>query len=132
MTHRTTLPTNEAVLAALADLRAEAQTTGRQPASLSLARRLGMANTTFRRHFPEIATELSTPPTPSGVTARTGRSEELREQVSTLRAENRDLRDHLELAIANIQRLTLDNHQLRESLEAATRITRIPQGRAAR
>jgi hypothetical protein len=33
--------------------------------------------------------------------------------------------EHLELAIANIQRLTLDNHHLRQQLHAATKITHI-------
>jgi hypothetical protein len=42
-----------------------------------------------------------------------------------LRTENCDLRDHLDLAIANIQRLTIDDCKLRENLEAARRITHL-------
>ncbi|MCA1705417.1 MAG: hypothetical protein LC808_20035, partial [Actinobacteria bacterium] len=40
-------------------------------------------------------------------------------------AARRELAEHLELAIANIQRLTLDNHHLRQQLHAATKITHI-------
>ena len=43
-----------------------------------------------------------------------------------LRGDNRDLAEHLELAIANIQRLTIDNQALREAREAARNVTRLP------
>jgi hypothetical protein len=39
--------------------------------------------------------------------------------------DNQNLAEHLELAIANIQRLTLENHQLRSALEAAHKVTRL-------
>jgi hypothetical protein len=43
-----------------------------------------------------------------------------------LRRDNHDLPEHLELAIANIQRLTIDNQALRQALEAARNVTRLP------
>jgi regulator of replication initiation timing len=39
--------------------------------------------------------------------------------------ENRDLKDHLDLAVANIQRLTLDNRRLRQALDCERKITAI-------
>jgi hypothetical protein len=38
---------------------------------------------------------------------------------------NHELAEHLELAVANIQRLTLENHRLRQQLETATKVTHI-------
>jgi hypothetical protein len=39
--------------------------------------------------------------------------------------ENKILANHLDLAVANIMRLTLEIHQLRRELEATSNITRI-------
>ena len=48
------------------------------------------------------------------------------EQKDTeLRRDNASLTEHLELAIANIHRLTLENHRLRQALETASKVTRI-------
>jgi hypothetical protein len=46
-------------------------------------------------------------------------------EATKLRQRNRDLQENLELAIAAIQRLTLDNHRLRQKLEAARAVTPI-------
>jgi hypothetical protein len=44
--------------------------TGRRPSVLALATRLGLANTTFRRNYPDICAELAAiARTPSGTTA---------------------------------------------------------------
>jgi hypothetical protein len=40
-----------------------------------------------------------------------------------LRRENRRLREHLDLAVANLQRLTLQNHRQWQALEAAAQVT---------
>jgi hypothetical protein len=74
------------------------------------ARQLGLANTTFRRNFPDIAADLArqaaerrqTPPP-------TSRYDQLQETSARLRQENRQLRGQLELAAAVIQRITLEN-----------------------
>ena len=123
---RPTIPARDEVLTALAQLQADAQNTGRQPAALALARRLGLANTTFRRNFPDIAAELAgqaaarqqTPPPPS-------RYDQLQQTSARLRQENRQLREQLELAAAVIQRITLENQRLRQELEAAGKVTPI-------
>jgi transposase-like protein len=96
---------------------------------LALARHLGLANTTFRRRFPDITTDLTQQqsPGPAGPGPGPGASrfEKIQRENAELRRARRELAEHLELAIANIQRLTLDNHHLRQQLHAATKITHI-------
>jgi hypothetical protein len=123
---RSEIPGRDQVLAALAQLRDEAAATGRQPAVLTLARSLGLANTTFRRNFPDIAAELNAeaaqrrhiPPPPSGY-------QQLQETSTRLRGENRQLRGQLEVAAGVIQRITMENDRLRQELEAAAKVTGI-------
>ena len=50
----------------------------------------------------------------------------LQHKNAELRGANTDLTEHLALAVANIQRLTLDNHLLREALETTQKVTRLP------
>jgi hypothetical protein len=125
------MPSREDVLAALGQLRIDAGSTGRRPSAISLARHFGLANTTFRRHFPDIAGQL-TAATTEGTPDHTdpGHLEVLRNDLARLRQHNRHLHDHLELAIANIQRLTTDNHHLRQHLEAAQGIRHLPNSKA--
>jgi hypothetical protein len=125
VTRRTALPSPEDVHLAIKQL---TETTGKPPTVLALAGHLGLANTTFRRHFPDLTADLTqrrsanpTGPDPAASTP----FQRLQHDNAHLRATNRALSQHLELAVANIQRLTLDNHQLRHQLEAATNITRI-------
>lgn len=123
---RPAIPSRDEVLTALAQLQADAENTGRQPAVLTLARQLGLANTTFRRNFPDIAAEFArqaaaqqqAPPPPS-------RYDQLQETSTRLRQENRQLREQVELAAAVIQRIALENQRLREQLEAAANVTAI-------
>jgi hypothetical protein len=56
VTRRTVLPSHDDVQLAIKRL---TETTGKPPTVLALARHLGLANTTFRRHFPDITTELT-------------------------------------------------------------------------
>lgn len=126
MTSRHPLPTGDAVRVALDQLRVDADTTGRRVSVLALARHLGMANTTLRRRFPAVCAELvankSTPPTG---TAAPNAYHKLVQDNAKLRRGNQHLAEHLELAIANLQRLTLDNHKLRQALEATRNVTRL-------
>jgi hypothetical protein len=46
----------------------------------------------------------------------------LKQQNATLRARNRELAEHLNLAIAEIQRLALESHQLRTELAARIQV----------
>jgi hypothetical protein len=126
VTRRTVLPSHDDVQLAIKHL---TETTGKPPSVLALARHFGLANTTFRRRFPDITTDLSQQRSPGpagrGFDDAASRFEELRRENAELRRVKLELTEHLELAIANIQRLTLDNHHLRQQLHAATNITHI-------
>jgi hypothetical protein len=134
MTARPPMPSQQAVRDALHDLRAEAETTGRHPSVLALAARVGLPNTTFRRSYPDICAELTAAPqrATSSTTAAATTYEKFAHAHARLRQDHNALKEHLELAIANIQRLTLDNHELRQALEATRNITRLPDRPARR
>ncbi|MFD4578077.1 hypothetical protein ACFWNK_37970 [Streptomyces sp. NPDC058417] len=97
-----------------------------KPSVLKLARQLGLSNTTFRRHFPDVARELGTlrsaPADPAdGPTAQ----DRLIARNAKLRRRNQELSSDLALAIAQIQQLALTNERLRAALEGASKITNI-------
>ncbi len=130
MTRKTALPSNDEVRAAKAELLAHSHTSGSRPTVIGLALRVGLTNPTFWRHFPDIAREVAdlgrtqpaSAPAPGGAASRLL---DLEKRNADLRRANQTLTQHLELAVANIQRLTLDNHQLRKELEAAAKVTRL-------
>jgi AcrR family transcriptional regulator len=129
VSRKVALPSEEQVRQALAELTTEATVTGRRPTVLGLARRLGLANATFWRHFPDIAEEVrstarSHRPVPTGPRAD-DRYDELQRKNVELRRTNTELSEHLALAVANIQRLALETHQLRQELEVAAKVTRL-------
>lgn len=137
MTRRVDAPSESRVRAALDELRQRAGDNGTQPSVLALASKFGMSNTTFRRHFPDIAQEVaalrSAPPTP-GAPSEPTRYDRLVARNSKLKRHNRELTETLTLAACHIQRITLENQKLREELEAATGVTRltpIPSRRSA-
>jgi hypothetical protein len=125
VTRRAALPSLVEVRTAITEL---TEAAGKPPTILALARHLGLANTTFRRNFPDTAAELSDqrsrlapPESPDGMS----RHDKLQRDNDKLRRDTHELTAHLELAIASIQRLALDNEQLRRTLEATGKITRI-------
>jgi AcrR family transcriptional regulator len=113
MNRNTDIPTPEQARRAQEKVLTEASDNGRRPSVLAVARQLGLSNTTFRRHFPDLADEISA--------AR--RAPDARN--AKLRRGNHQLREHLDLAVANIQRLTLTVHKLQTELEGASKVTRI-------
>lgn len=127
MTRKIDLPSQTDVLQALAEL--TAQTTGGPPSVVALARCLGLTNTTFWRHYPDIARDVAARrraaavPQPNDISSR--QPDELLAQNAELRRANRDLAAQLDLAIANIQRLSIENYRLRQDLEASANVTRI-------
>jgi hypothetical protein len=130
VTRRTELPSDEQVHRAKTELLAEAHAAGTRPTVIALARSLGLTNPTFWRHYPDIAREvagLARSPAPAAQSAATagGGLTDLKDRNAELRRANRRLTEHLELAVANIQRLTLDNHQLRRELEAAAKVVSV-------
>lgn len=131
MTARVQLPSDAKVRQALAEL--AAQPGAGQPTVLALARSLGLANGTFWRHFPEIAREVADQ---RRTAARLGRTTSVQElpadnnsvsELARLRRANRELTDQMEVAIAHLRQLTLENHTLREELEQSRKITRLPR-----
>jgi hypothetical protein len=69
--------------------------------------------------------QRSLPPSAHPDAAGATRFDQLKRENADLRRDNHELTEHLELAVANIQRLCLETHQLRQQLEAATNVTRI-------
>jgi AcrR family transcriptional regulator len=131
----TNLPTTEQARCARDRVLAQAVAAGRQPSVLAVARELGLSNTTFRRHFPDIASEIGTARrTPADTTGVDGLSphDKLIARNAKLRRDNRQLRDHLAIAVANIQRLALTNHRLHATLEAASGVARLDSRRSPR
>lgn len=129
MSRRADLPSRSTVQRALYELLDETSAEGVRPTVVSLARRLGLANTTFWRHFPDLANQIRenarTPSPASPTSAAALRMAELERRYAEAVRDNRNLRDNLDLAVANIQRLTLDNRQLRQALETQQKITTI-------
>lgn len=129
MNPSTGIPSPEQARRARDHVLAQAANEGRQPSVLAVARQLGMSNTTFRRHFPDIAKEIGDARRrpEAGTESETGHSshEKLVARNAKLRRNNRQLREHLQLAVANIQRLTLQVHRQQKALEAASQVTHI-------
>jgi hypothetical protein len=129
MTRRVDAPSEARVRAALEELRQRAGDNGTQPSALALARKFGMSNTTFRRRFPDIAQEITAlraTPTMPGAPDEPTRYDRLVARNAKLKRHNRELTETLTLAACHIQRITLENQKLREELEAATGVTRLP------
>jgi AraC-like DNA-binding protein len=114
----------------------ECHDNGKRPSVLALATRLGMSNTTFRRHFPEQAKEISGARSSTGsrtvAETRPSPHEILVARNARLRRANHTLTSNLRLAAAQIQRLGMENARLREALEASSNVTRIGQPGIAR
>lgn len=128
MTRRAALPTEAQVRKALAQLIGRCDENGTRPSVLALAHQFGLSNTTFRRNFPELVTEIGTARTTPPADDRPdsiSRYDKLVARNAKLRRANRDLDDHLTLAAAHIKRLTLENHRLTRQLEAARQVTKI-------
>jgi hypothetical protein len=99
---------------------------------LALAGRLGLANSTFRRNFPDVVAELAATPRPAAATAAAATAAAdafaaLQADTARLRGAHRDMAEHLDLAVAAIQRLSIDNDRLRAALDVAQHVTRLPR-----
>ncbi len=121
------LPHEAQVLTAAKELLQQADETGAAPSVLALARRFGLSNTTFRRHYPDVAQQIGdarrTPTPANAVRAGTSRYDALVAREAKLHRANASLTDNLKLAAAHIHRLSLENHRLRRELEDATKVT---------
>ena len=111
------------------------EATGKAPSTLAVANQLGLANTTFRRQFPDIAATLTrnrSAQRGSQSAPQSAPYETLKQHNAKLRREIAELTEQLDLAIANIQRLTLENHRLRQERDEASRVTPITEARRRR
>lgn len=131
MTRPAGIPAEERVQHVLDQYLTECRDNGKRPSVLALASRLGLSNTTFRRHFPQHAKEISgtrfRPGHPDEADTQPGPYEILAARNARLRRANRTLTGNLKLAAAQIQRLGTENARLREALEASSNITHIGQ-----
>jgi transposase-like protein len=129
MTPPADMPSESRVRQAFTQLVEHARHNGHRPSVLALARQFDLSNTTFRRHYPDIVKELVQIRRAPAIehTDSPAATEHARviARNAKLRRDNRQLRQHLDLAAANIARLAIDNHVLRQQLEQAHRITNI-------
>lgn len=116
-------PDRASVETRLAELRIRAAERGRTVSVLAMARQFGMANTTFRRLYPEVVQDIQAHHHSDPASAEPDNTAQ--EKILKLREKNRDLKENLEFAIAAIQRLTLENADLRSTLESAAGIRQI-------
>lgn len=119
-------PTNDQINAAITEL---ANTHGRPPAALTVARHLNIPYTTFRRRYPHILTQLDTSRASTATEQQPTRLVTLQTENAALKQQRQSLNDHLEIAVANIRRLSIENNQLRAALEQATNIPHLPTAR---
>jgi AcrR family transcriptional regulator len=124
VSRRAELPAEQHVREVLAQMRAEAARGGPAPSVLALARRLGLSNTTFWRHYRDIATEIrhvaqaDTAPA-DGPALHLGRGAQLAAENARLRLERERLAGQVEAALGHLRRLAIDNARLRADLEQA-------------
>lgn len=137
MSRRTELPAEQQVRAVLAQMRAEAAAGGPAPSVLALARRLSLSNTTFWRHYRDIATGIrhaahADTALADGPSRHPTRSAELAAENARLRLERDHLAGQVEAALGHLRRLATDNARLRRDLEEARGITSLGMTRASR
>lgn len=106
---------------------APASETGRSPSVLALATRLGLAHTTFRRNFPDICAELAAAPMMATASKAVDNFTAVKADNARLHRDKRELAEQVELAIAAIQPLSVDNDRLRTALHEARSIAPLPR-----
>lgn len=129
MTRSRVTSTPQQARRALDEVLTQAGLDGHRPSVLAVARKLGLPNSTVRRIFPDIVQEVGnarrTPKVDSPESPAATEHEKLVARNAKLRRDNQRLSEHLDLAIANVVRLTLTVRQLQGELEAASGVSRI-------
>lgn len=123
---RRQLPLTDDVRAAMQVELAAAREQGRVAKVTAIERRFGIPHATFSRNYRELIDWFRAEAKPSAAetdTAHDDPTPSLREALQRLRRENRDLRDALEIYAAEIQRLTIDNETLRQSMASGSRVS---------
>lgn len=108
-------------------MRQQTTGSGKRLTVLALAREFGLSNSTFRRHFPDVARDIAEASRsgPPAASTPTSRYDLLIARNAKLKRRNWELHAQLTLAAARIQQITLDNHGLRQQLEAVSGVSRI-------
>ena len=119
MTRRVTLPSEATILAAVLEL---TQESAKGPTVSSVAAKVGLTNPTFWRHFPEIARDIVSERRHKGGTKEATNDDLRTRKDAPARAETAALRSQLEIAVAHIQRLSIENAELRIALNEASKI----------
>jgi hypothetical protein len=131
MSRAADVPTEARARRVMDQYMAECTDNGTRPSVLTLATKLGLSNTTFRRHFPDLSKEISTirsnPEPTAAAEKHPSPYEILAARNAKLRRSNRSLTENLRFAAAQIQHLAVDNARLREALEDSSKVTRIDQ-----
>ena len=125
MTRRVPLPTESEVRSAHETMCAqEAQ---HDVTVVKLAQQLGLTNATFWRYFPGIAQEIADARRATPRAAAQVPTAASEDRAASLRVDIARLREQLELAVVHIQRLTIENEELRAQLEAASAVIHLPR-----
>lgn len=92
-----------------------------------MAKQLGLSNATFWRHFPDQAAAIGEQRRRQHATDTAPTAyEKLRAEIAAVRRNNQELTEQLATAVAQIQRLSVQNHRLQQELEAASGVIRLP------
>lgn len=131
MTRAAGIPAEARVRQILDQYLSQCHDNGKRPSVLGLATRLGLSNTTLRRHFPQHVKEISQERSRREYSAEDGtplnRYEVLVARNAWLRRANQVLTVNLKLAAAQIQHLGAENARLRGALEVSSNVSRIGQ-----
>jgi hypothetical protein len=123
MSQRIDLPSEQDVRRVMTEHLEDAAAAGGRATVIGLARRLGLSNATFWRHYPSVAAELRTVAAVAPVAVRHDDRTELLAANKRLQRDIAALTQDLTLALSVIQRLTLDNHALQKELETTSGVT---------
>jgi AcrR family transcriptional regulator len=131
LSQKVELPSEERLAEAIAEVTSLAIEHGVRPTVASLARSVGLTNSTFWRHYPAQARAIAaagrTHVQDALESNRVARPAASVDRVAALSAKNLRLKEHLSYATANIARLTLENHRLRLELESLAGVSHLPR-----
>lgn len=130
------LPTAADVQEAMAQVLAEAATTGRRATISAVERRLGLPHATFYRNFADLIQQFQQqigPPNTAAAAANGDGPDASAETICRLRSENEDMRRTLRIYAEAIRQLTTRNEELADQLHRQASVTTIaPRSRSER
>jgi hypothetical protein len=131
-----TLPTTANVQQAIAQVLAEAATTGHRATITAVERRLGLPHATFYRNFADLIQQFrqqTSPPNTTAAPANGDGQDGPAETIRRLRSENEDMRRALRIYAEAIRQLTTRNQELADQLHRQASIrTLAPRQRSER